>query len=129
MPFAHRNIPRRVPAKPRYHIKVDETFLDPEKEFAMRSITCSLLAALALACSVPAAAQLQVGAGDTVESVLRAQKDKRVTLRLRSGQEMTGTLKASNARVAHLAAVAGREFFDAVVPLEAIDAVLIRTKE
>ena len=25
--------------------------------------------------------------------------------------------------------IAGREFFDAVVPLDAIDAVLIRTKE
>jgi molybdopterin-binding protein len=95
----------------------------------MKSTACLLLATFVLACSVPAAAQLQVGAGDTVESVLRAQKDKRVTLRLRSGQELTGMLKASNARVAHLAAITGREFFDAVVPLEAIDAVLIRTKE
>ena len=95
----------------------------------MKYAVSTLLLAAALACSAPVAAQLQVGASDTVESVLRAQKDKRVTLRLRSGQELTGTLRASNARVAHLAAITGREFFDAVVPLEAIDAVLVRTKE
>jgi len=31
--------------------------------------------------------------------------------------------------VVQIGAVSGREFFDAVVPLEAIDAVLVRTKE
>lgn len=89
----------------------------------------TLITAAMLACAAPAAAQLQVGAGDTVESVLRAQKDQRVTLRLRSGQELTGVVRMSNARVVQLGAVSGREFFDAVVPLEAIDAVLIRTRQ
>jgi hypothetical protein len=32
-------------------------------------------------------------------------------------------------RLVQLGAIAGREFFDAVVPLESIDAVLVRTKE
>jgi hypothetical protein len=95
----------------------------------MKYAVSTLLFAAALACSAPAAAQLQVGASDTVESVLRAQKDKRVTLRLRSGQELTGVVRGGNARVVQLGAITGREFFDAVVPLEAIDAVLIRTKE
>jgi hypothetical protein len=95
----------------------------------MNRMISAALVALALACAAPAHAQLQVGANDTVESVLRAQKDKRVTLRLRSGQEMTGVVRMSNARVVQLGALSGREFFDAVVPLEAIDAVLVRTKE
>ena len=89
----------------------------------------TLLIAAALACAAPAFAQLQVGPNDTVESVLRAQKDKRVTLRLRSNQEITGVVRMSNARVVQIGAISGREFFDAVVPLEAIDAVLVRTKE
>jgi hypothetical protein len=89
----------------------------------------TLLIAAALACSAPAHAQLQVGSNDTVESVLRAHKDKRVTLRLRAGQEITGVVRAANARVVQIGAVSGREFFDAVVPLSSIDAVLIRTKE
>ena len=89
----------------------------------------TLLIAAVLAFAVPVHAQLPVGPNDTVESVLRAQKDKRVTLRLRSNQEITGVVRMSNARVVQIGAVSGREFFDAVVPLEAIDAVLVRTKE
>ena len=95
----------------------------------MKHFVLALLSAAVLACAAPAAAQFQVGAGDTVESVLRAQKDKRVTLRLRSNQEISGVVRMSNNKVVHIGAVTGREFFDAVVPLEAIDAVLIRTKE
>jgi len=95
----------------------------------MKTAFSVLLVAGVLACSAPAAAQPQVGSGDAVESVLRAQKDKRVTLRLRSGQELTGVVRGGNARIVQLGAITGREFFDAVVPLEAIDAVLIRTKE
>ena len=89
----------------------------------------TLLISAVLALAAPAHAQLQVGPNDTEESVLRAQKDKRVTLRLRSNQEITGVVRTSNARVVQIGAVSGREFFDAVVPLEAIDAVLVRTKE
>ncbi len=94
----------------------------------MKRMISTLFVAAALACAAPVYAQLQVGAGDTVESVLRAQKDKRVTLRLRSGQELTGVVRMSNANVVQLGALSGREFFDAVVPLEFIDAVLVRTK-
>lgn len=95
----------------------------------MRQLTSILLVGMALAWAAPAHAQLQVGAGDTVESVLKAQYGKRVTLRLRSNQELTGIVRMSNARVVQLGALSGREFFDAVVPIEAIDAVIIRTKE
>ena len=95
----------------------------------MRQLISVLLVGVALAWAVPASAQLQVGAGDTVESVLKAQNGKRVTLRLRSNQELTGIVRTSNARVVQLGALSGREFFDAVVPLEAIDAVIVRTKE
>ena len=95
----------------------------------MGRLLAVLLVAAVLAAPAPASAQLQVGPNDTVESVLRGQKDQRVTLRLRSGQEVTGVVRMSNARVVQLGAISGREFFDAVVPLEAIDAVLIRTRQ
>lgn len=52
-----------------------------------------------------------------------------VTLRLRSGQELTGTVREATGRLVVLGALSGREFFDAVVPLEAVEAVLIRTKQ
>ncbi len=89
------------------------------------------LAAAALAASFIGLAHAQevgISATDTTQSVLAAQKGKRVTVRLRSGQEFTGTVREANARLVVLAAVSGREFFDAVIPLEAIEAVLIRNK-
>lgn len=75
-----------------------------------------------------AAAELRVGTADTIESVLRAQKG-RVTVRLRSGQELTGNVRSVDVRLLHLGSLTGREFFDAVVPMEAIEAVIVRTKE
>jgi hypothetical protein len=74
------------------------------------------------------AAELRLGTADTIESVLRAQKG-RVTVRLRSGQELTGAVRSVDVRLLHLGSLTGREFFDAVVPMEAIEAVIVRTKE
>jgi hypothetical protein len=97
----------------------------------MRNATSVLLIAATLACpALPgAAAELRVGANDTVQSVLAAQKGARVTVRVRSGQDITGVVRDVNQRVVQIGAVSGREFFDAVVPLEAVDAVFVRTKE
>ena len=90
---------------------------------ALAMILCLAFAAQALAQDV------NISAGDTTQSVIAAQKGKRVTLRLRSGQELTGAVREASARLVVLGAVSGREFFDAVVPLEAVEAVLIRTKQ
>jgi hypothetical protein len=91
----------------------------------------ALLIAAAVAClAVPAAAaELRVAANDTLQSVLAAQKGARVTVRVRSGQDITGVVRDVNPRVVQIGAVSGREFFDAVVPLEAVDAVFVRTKD
>ncbi len=88
----------------------------------------ALGAALALA-PTAVAAELNVAANDSIETVIAAQKGKRVTLRLRSGQEISGTVRFVSNRLVHLGQVTGREFFDAVVPLEAVEAVLVRTKD
>jgi len=75
------------------------------------------------------AAELVVKPDDSVESLLIAQKGKKVTLKTRSGQEITGTVKAVTPKLVQVAQVAGKEFFDAVVPLGAVEAVLVRTKD
>ena len=66
---------------------------------------------------------------DTTQTIVAAQKGKRITLRLRSGQEFTGTVRESSDRLVVLAEVSGREFFDAIIPIDAIEAVLIRTRQ
>jgi hypothetical protein len=91
-----------------------------------------LLAAFALAflAALPALAQdLAITANDSVQTVLAAQKGKRVTVRLAGGQELTGTVREATAKMLVLGGLTGREFFDAAVPLEKIEAVLVRTKQ
>ena len=65
---------------------------------------------------------------DTINSVLTTQIDKRVIIRTKSGGELTGTVKAVNDQVTHLAEISGREFFDAVIDNDKIEAVIIRTR-
>jgi hypothetical protein len=92
----------------------------------------ALLAAIACTALFASAAQgqeVKITANDTTQSIIGAQKSKRVTVRLRGGQELTGVVRDANAKLVVLGAVSGREFFDAVVPLEAVEAVLIRTKQ
>jgi hypothetical protein len=85
--------------------------------------------ALCLVMAHASAQPLTVAPADTIVSVVSAQKGKRVTLRLRSGQELTGVLRASTDRLAVLGELTGREFFDAVVPIDTIEAVIVRTKQ
>ena len=95
----------------------------------MRQIACVVLMSALLAWSPAYGADLQISPSDSVETVAKGQQAKRVTVRLRSGQEITGTVRNVTARLVQLGAVAGREFFDAIVPLEAVEAVLVRTKD
>ena len=70
-----------------------------------------------------------IAPADTTRSVIAAQKGKRITVRLRSGQELTGLVRDSSDRLLILGEVSGREFFDAAVPIDAIEAILIRTRQ
>ena len=106
------------------------TGLNPVCGTRMASLRGLVLAAALAGAAAPAfAADLKISPGDSIESVLTAQKDKRITLRLRSGQELTGVLKMVSPKMVQLSVLGGREYFDAVIPLESVEAVLIRTKE
>ncbi|MDA0982106.1 MAG: hypothetical protein O3A06_03520 [Proteobacteria bacterium] len=97
----------------------------------MRHFATALAAALLLA--LPAlsahAQDLSVGAADTVQPVLQAHKGNRVTVRLTGGQELTGVVREATAKLVALGALTDHEFFDAAVPLEKVEAVLVRTKQ
>ena len=97
----------------------------------MRTTLPGLLLTAALVCAaLPAAgAELKIGANDNLQTTLAGQKGARVTVRVRSGQEITGVVREVNGSVVQLGAVSGKEFFDAVVPLNAVDAVFVRVKE
>lgn len=87
-----------------------------------------LLSALLLAAPLHAQ-ELTVNANDSIQTVLAAQKGKRVTLRLVSGQELGGVVREVTPKLVVVGGVTGREFFDAAVPLERVEAVLVRTRQ
>ena len=70
---------------------------------------------------------LQVNA-DPIKVNLEKQVGKRVKLRLISGQDVEGTVVAVGTAGVHVAKLAGMDFFDAVVRLDQIAAVVIKVR-
>jgi hypothetical protein len=87
----------------------------------------SLAAVLMLTSASFADSKVGFDPGDTVASVLKRQTGQRVELRMRSGEKITGKVEAIGATAVHISALAGQEFFDAVVVLGEVAAVVIRT--
>ena len=94
------------------------------------------LAALALAAalSLPLSAdaqggKLQVQSSDTMKTVLQGQMGQRVSVVLTTGPgEIAGVVTMVGDKVVHLSGLTGREYFDAVVALDQIAAVVIRVR-
>jgi small nuclear ribonucleoprotein (snRNP)-like protein len=82
--------------------------------------------------SVPAAhgqdVKLEVKSGDTVKSVLERLIGKRVSLVLTTGPELAGVVTTVGDKVVLLKDLTNREFFDGVVAIDQIGAVIVRTR-
>ena len=72
--------------------------------------------------------KLEVADADSVKTVLERHVGKRVSVVLSTGQELSGTVSKVTRDALHLSELTGREFFDAVVPLDKISAVVIRVR-
>ena len=72
-------------------------------------------------------ASLEVNA-DAIKVNLERQMGKRVRLRLLSGQDVEGTVVAVGTAGVHVSRLAGMDFFDAVVRLDQIAAVVVRVR-
>ena len=95
----------------------------------MNKLFVVLCCALFLATPVTVVADaLKVGQSDNVMTMLEAQKGKRVSVKLASGAELTGTVRAVNKNIVQLGALSGKEYFDAVVNMNDIEAVVVRVK-
>jgi len=82
-----------------------------------------LFAAVALlACAGAAAAEN----APSIEATLAANTGKTVTLKLEGGEELTGTLASTSPVTVKLTGLAGKEFYDAVVRIDRITAVVVR---
>ncbi len=96
----------------------------------MRTLTATLAASL-LAFGLAANAappEFKPSAKMDMASLLATRINTLVTLKLSSGEELTGTLKAAGNALVHLNQLAGREYFDAAIPVERIEAVIVRIR-
>jgi hypothetical protein len=95
------------------------------------TLRACVLAAAAMTVTQLAAAQgngLEVQPGDTIRSVLEARMGRPVKLKLTSGAELAGRVAKVGDHVVQLSELTGAEFFEAVVPIEDVEAVIVRTK-
>ena len=87
----------------------------------MKVVTAGFLFAALLA-ALPASAA-------DIKATLESHKGKRVSLRVGGDEEITGKVAAVDSETVHLTELAGREFFDAVVALDDVTAVVYRARE
>ena len=89
--------------------------------------TLALLALIgSLATATLAADKVGFVDTDTPATVLARQVGQTVDLRLKSGEKISGKLKAVGGKTVHITALSGQEFYDAVVVIDDISAVVIR---
>ena len=95
----------------------------------LNKILLSILVSGLLLLALPGRADpLSVGDNDTIRSILTAQQGKRVAVKIKSGEELTGTVRAVTGKLTHLGELAGKEYYDAVIVNKAIESVIIRVK-
>jgi hypothetical protein len=92
----------------------------------MTALRIFLLLATFTAHSAFAGPGLGFQAGDGVKSALERQAGQQVELRMKSGEKIAGKVEKVGEKAVHLSALAGQEFFEALVLLEDVSAVVVR---
>ena len=88
---------------------------------------CSLLVSVPVLVSAETP-MLEVTDAHPLKANLEKLVGKTVTLKLSSGEELGGVVKKVGPEAVQISELTGREFFDAVVPLEKIVALIVRTR-
>jgi uncharacterized protein YkvS len=95
----------------------------------MKFLRSSLLVVLLSGASLFAAdGKLDLKPGDAVKHVLERQVGQVVELRLGSGEKIGGKVEKVGENLVYLTQLTGAEFFEAVVDIESVSAVVVRAK-
>ena len=96
---------------------------------AMKFLQRSLLVVLLSGATLFAAdTKLELKTDDGVKSILERQVGQVVELRLGSGEKIGGKVEKVGETLVHLSQLTGAEFFEAVVDIESVSAVVVRAK-
>jgi small nuclear ribonucleoprotein (snRNP)-like protein len=95
-----------------------------------RRILLSIFLAAAMGVAGPALAEtFKVDKNATLLTILKNHQNKKATVKLVSGEELTGTVKAVHANITHLSSISQKELYDAVIVNENIAAVILRVRD
>lgn len=72
--------------------------------------------------------KFELNKGFGMKEILTGYQGKRVALRLDGGEEMEGTVTTVGDQLVHLSKLSKRDFYDAVVRIDKIDAVIFRAR-
>lgn len=70
-----------------------------------------------------------INPNDDIKTILEKEIDLPVKLRLKSGAEINGTVARVGVHVVQIAELAGMEFYDAVININDISAVLFKVRK
>jgi hypothetical protein len=70
-----------------------------------------------------------INPNDNIKTILEKEIDLPVKLRLKSGAELSGTVARVGNGVVQIAEIGGMEFYDAVVNIDDISAVLFKVRK
>ena len=74
-------------------------------------------------------AKLEIKASTTIKNVLVERVGKKAILRMQSGADIDGTVSMVGNSVVHISKLTGKDFYDAVVNIDQISAVLVQERE
>ena len=72
--------------------------------------------------------KFQLNKGYGMKEILASYEGKRVAVRLDSGEEVEGIVTTVGDQLVHLSKLSKRDFYDAVVRLDRINAVIFRAR-
>lgn len=88
-----------------------------------------LAAALVFACSnLSAQNKIELQANDTMMTILQKCSGQAIELRLKSGEKIAGKVEKLGDKLVYLSQLTGAEYFDAIVDVGDISAVIVRSK-
>jgi hypothetical protein len=93
----------------------------------MNTLRILVLAATLTTTAMAADPKVTLVRDDSPASILRKSTGQRVELVLKSGQRLAGKIEAQGDQTVHLTALAGQELFEAVIVIDDVSAVILRT--
>jgi hypothetical protein len=93
------------------------------------ALCCMVAAPAAVSAAEVAATAYEMKSEATIKSILLDNFKKRVTLRLGSGESLEGYVSKVGDTLVQITRITGREYFDAIIRIDQISAVVFRVKE